>query len=211
MLETVSPNVSGVNFVVETLNVWSLPVGLNSVIVSEVGLPTLTLPKLAETGSSHVVASAATERFSRPAPCAVGPIECVPVFASLTTTSATRSARLTRADLTCAGDQVEWRPSSTAAEPAMCGVDIDVPLKKAHPVPSSGQPPPLPTQVIELRTLTPTEVRSGLIRRSGVVGPWLLKPAKMSAFEVMNSWNVDLALAGVSPHARSAAPAFKPI
>src|SRR5439155_8816541 len=211
MLETVPPNVSGVNFVVETLNVSLLPVGLDSVIVSEVGLPTLTLPKLAETGSSHVVASAATERFSRPAPCAVGPIECVPVLASLTTTSATRSAWLTRADLTCAGDQVEWSSSSTAAEPAMCGVDIDVPLKKAHPLPSSGQPPPLPTQVIELRTLTPTEVRSGLISRSGVVGPWLLKPARMSAFEVMNSWNVELALAVVSPDARSAAPSFKPI
>src|SRR5438093_7437815 len=207
MLGTVPPNVSGVNFVVETLNVWLLPVGLYTVTVSEVGWSTATLPKLAETGSSHVVASAATERFSRPAPCAVGPMSCRPVAASLTT----RSARLTSADLTCAGDQVEWSPSSTAAEPAMCGVDIDVPLKKAHPVPSSGQPPPLPTQVIELRTLTPTEVRSGLISRSGVVGPWLLKPAKMSAFEVMNSWNVELALAVVSPDARSAAPSFKPI
>src|SRR6266540_1647438 len=107
MLGTVPPNVSGVNFVVETLNVWSLPVGLDSVTVSEVGWMTGTRPKLAETGSSHVVASAATERFSRPAPWAVGPIECVPVLASLTTTSATKSARLTRADLTCAGDQVE--------------------------------------------------------------------------------------------------------
>src|SRR6266571_3109856 len=76
MLETVPPNVSGVNFVVETLNVWSLPVGLNSVIVNEVGWPTVTRPKLAETGSSHVVPWAATERFSRPAPCAVGPMSC---------------------------------------------------------------------------------------------------------------------------------------
>src|SRR5438094_8583354 len=124
MLETVPPNVSGVNIVVETLNVWSLPVGLNSVIVSEVGLPTLTLPKLAETGSSHVVASAATERFSRPAPCAVGPMSWSPVLASLIT----RSAWLTSADLTCAGDQDGSRFRSTAAEPAICGVDREVPL-----------------------------------------------------------------------------------
>src|SRR5881396_2937944 len=83
----------------------------------------------------------------------------------------TKSARLTRADLICGGDQVEWRSRSTAAEPAMCGVDIDVPLKKAHPVPSPGQVLGCPTQVIELSTLTPTEVRSGLIADSGLVGP----------------------------------------
>src|SRR5437667_12813649 len=101
MLGTVPPKVSGVNFVVETLHVWSLPGGLYSVMVNGVGWPTATLPKLAETGSSHVVPSAATERFSRPAPCAVGPMSCRPVLASLIT----KSARLTRADLTCAGDQ----------------------------------------------------------------------------------------------------------
>src|SRR5437764_15159544 len=167
MLETVSPKVLGVNFVTDTLNVWALPVGLEKVMVAEVGWRTVTLPKFAETRSSQVVASAATERFSRPPPCAVGPTSCVPVLASFTT----RSARLTRADLTSAGDQPECRFSSTAAEPAMCGVDIDVPLKKAQPVPSSGQVSGLPTQVIELRTLTPTEVRSGLTARLTLVGP----------------------------------------
>src|SRR5439155_8466497 len=139
MLETVPPNVSGVNFVVETLNVSLLPVGLDSVIVSEVGLPTVTLPKLAETGSIHVVASAATERFSRPAPCAVGPMSCKPVAASLTT----KSAWLTSADLICAGDRDGLSCNSTAADPAICGVDIDVPVKNAHPEPSPGQPAPL--------------------------------------------------------------------
>src|SRR6266550_7291396 len=104
MLETVSPNVLGVNFVADTLNVWSLPVGLNNVMVSDVGWPTITLPKLAETGSSHVVASAATERFSQPPPCAVGPTSCNPVAASLTT----RSARLTSADFTWPGNQSGW-------------------------------------------------------------------------------------------------------
>src|SRR6266550_3949145 len=206
-LDTVPPNVLGVNFVVETLNVWSVPAGLDSVMVSEVGWPTVTLPKLAETGSSHVVASAATERFSRPAPCAVGPMSWMPVWASLTT----RSARFASADFTCAGDQSAWRSSSTAAEPAICGVDIEVPLKKAQPLPSPGQVSGLPTHVIELRTFTPTEVRSGLTARSTFVGPWLLKPARMSLFVVMNSWNVASADAVVAPDARSAAPSFRPI
>src|SRR6266566_2185667 len=176
-------------------------------MVSEVGWPTVTRPKLAETGSIHVVASAAIERFSRPAPCAVGPMSWSPVLASLIT----RSAWLTSADLTCAGDQDGSRFRSTAAEPAICGVDMEVPLKKAHPVPSPGQVSGLPTHVIELRTLTPTEVRSGLTARSTVVGPWLLKPAKMSLLVVMNSWNTASADAVVAPDARRSAPSFRPI
>src|SRR5438552_12495698 len=167
MLGTVPPKVSGVNFVTETLNVSSAPLGLDSVIVTDVGWPSVTLPKLAETGSIHVVASAATERFSRPPPCAVGPTSCVPVTASLIT----KSARLTSPDLTCAGDQSECRFRSTAAEPAMCGVDIEVPWKKAQPEPSPGQPAGLSTHVIELSTFTPTEVTSGLTAKSTAVGP----------------------------------------
>src|SRR6266550_1926692 len=207
MLGTVPPNVSGVNIVFETLNVSSVPVGLDSVIVTEVGWPTVTLPKLAATGSSHVVASAAKERFSRPVPCAVGPTPCKPVAASLIT----KSAWLTSADLICAGDHDGLRFNSTAADPAICSVDIDVPLKKAQPVPSPGQVSGLPTHVIELRTLTPTDVRSGLTAKSTPVGPWLLKPAKMSLLGVMNSWNVASAEAVVAPDARSAAPSFMPI
>src|SRR5262245_66536922 len=105
-------------------------------MVTELGRPTVTRPKLAEAGSIHVVASAATERFSRPPPCNVGPVSCKPVAASLTT----KSARLTSADLICAGDQSEYSCRSTAADPAMRGVDIDVPVKKAQPEPSPGQP-----------------------------------------------------------------------
>src|SRR5205823_10249774 len=207
MLGTVPPNVSGVNFVTKTVNVSELPVGLDSVMFKDVGWPTVTLPKLAETGSIHVVASAETERCSRPAPCAVGPTSCVPVTASVTT----KSARFTSADLTCAGDQEESRFRSTAADPAMCGVDIDVPLKKAHPVPSPGQVSGLPTHVIELRTFTPTEVTSGLTAKSTAVGPWLLKPARISWLAVMNSWNVATADASGGLAARSAAPSFLPI
>src|SRR4029453_15177223 len=107
---------------------------------NDVGWPTVTLPKLAETGSIHVVASAATERFSRPPPCNVGPTSCKPVAASLTT----NSARLTSADLTRAGDQpLLDKSSSTAADPAICGVAIDVPVKNAPASPPlhSSAPP----------------------------------------------------------------------
>src|SRR5437016_3733476 len=93
----------------------------------------------------------------------------------------------------------------------MCGVDMEVPLKKAHPVPSPGQVAGLPTQVIELRTLTPTDVRSGLTSKLTAVGPWLLKPARMSLLGVMNSWNVASADAVVAPDARNAVPSFRPI
>src|SRR5438128_2705519 len=173
MLDTVSPKVSGVNFDLLTVKFCVFPVGLKTITTTDLGELAGTFPKLAETGSSHVVPSAATERFSRPPPCAVGPMSCRPVLASLTT----RSARLTRADLIRAGDQsLLERSSSTAADPAMCGVDMDVPLKKAQPEPSSGQVAGLPTHVNELRTLTPTEVRSGLTATSTFVGPWLLKP-----------------------------------
>src|SRR5438477_11560833 len=91
----------------------------------------------------------------------------------------------------------------------MCGVDIDVPLKKAHA--SSPAHSSAPTQLIELRTFTPTEVRSGLTARSTLVGPWLLKPARMSLLGVMNSWNVASADAVVAPDVRSATPSLRPI
>src|SRR6266480_11350 len=146
----------------------------------------VTRPKLAETGSIHVVASAAMERFSRPAPCAVGPTSCKPVAASLIT----KSAWLTSADLICAGDHDGLRFNSTAADPAICGVDIDVPLEKAQQVPSPGQVSGLTTHVIELRTLTAIDFRAGFIAKTTPVGPWLVKPAKMSLLGVMNSWHV---------------------
>src|SRR6266540_3118263 len=90
----------------------------------------------------------------------------------------------------------------------MCGEDIDVPLKKAHASALHGLGP---EQGTELRTFTPTEVRSGLMARSTFVGPWLLKPARMSAFGVMNSLNDAMAEAVVAPDARNAAPSAIPI
>src|SRR5437588_3796236 len=91
----------------------------------------------------------------------------------------------------------------------MCGVDMDVPLKKAQA--SSPVHAGAPTQLIELRTFTPTDVRSGLTARSTVVGPWLLKPARMSLLAVINSLKAATADAVVAPEVRSAAPSFAPI
>ena len=91
----------GVNFDLLTVKLWLLLVGLKTVTTSDVAPPVGTFPKLAEGGLNHVVAFAAADRFSRPAPCAVGPSSAVPVFGSFTT----RSARFTSADFTCAGDQ----------------------------------------------------------------------------------------------------------
>src|SRR4029450_8974507 len=81
-----------------------------------------------------------------------------------------------------------------------------------HPEPSHVHRSPLPTRVIELRTLTATEVKSGLTARSTLVGPWLVLPYAISLFcRVMNFWNVSTADAVVAPDARSAAPSFLPI
>jgi hypothetical protein len=63
----------------------------------------------------------------------------------------------------------------------------------------------------ELRTLTPTDVTSGLAARSTNVGPWLLKEARMSLFGVMNSWNIAVVDASGGFAVRSAAPSFLPI
>src|SRR5438105_15812787 len=101
MLDTVSPKVSGVNFHSLTVKFCVFPVGLKTVTTTEVGEPVGTFPKLAETGLNQVVPLPAWDRFSRPAPCAVGPTSWMPVLASFTT----RSARLTSSDLICAGDQ----------------------------------------------------------------------------------------------------------
>src|SRR5215469_9866587 len=47
---------------------------------------------------------------------------------------------------------------------------------------------------------------------SGLVGPWLLNPAKISLLAgVMNSWNEATADAVIAPDARKAAPSFRPI
>jgi hypothetical protein len=83
--------------------------------------------------------------------------------------------------------------------------------KKAHPLPSPGQPAGLPTHVIELRTFTPTDVTSGLMARSTFVGPWPLKAARMSLFAVTKSWNIAAADAFGGFAARSAAPSLPPI
>src|SRR5204862_281014 len=82
------------------------------------------------------------------------------------------SAVLTTAERICAADQSGCCCRTTAAEPARCGVAIDVPWKNAK----QGLPPQKDTG-IELSTLTPGAMTSGLIRKSTSVGPWLLTTA----------------------------------
>src|SRR5213595_2271460 len=86
---------------------------------------------------------------------------------------------LTIAERTSAADQPGccWR--TMAAEPARCGVAIDVPWKNAK----HGLPPQKDTG-IELSTLTPGAITSGLMRKSTSVGPWLLNPAWKSTLVV---------------------------
>src|SRR6266511_5947659 len=196
---------AGVNLRACRLNDAELALAFVSLRLTLVGvlIDPLTLPKLAATGAKATVATAELDRFSRPPPCWVGPTPSLPFDAFLMT----RSAVLTRADFTRAGDQVGWRASSTAADPAMCGVAMDVPLKNAQASALHG----LAEHGMELRTLTPTDVRSGLTARSTFVGPWLLKPARISAFGVMNSLKDASADAVVAPEARSAAPSTMPI
>src|SRR5947207_5630775 len=92
---------------------------------------------------------------------------------------------LTIAERTSAADQPGccWR--TMAAEPAKCGVAIDVPWKNAKQGGAAQN-----ACGIELSTLTPGATTSGLTRKSTSVGPWLLKPAMMSELVV---WKYDLA------------------
>src|SRR4051794_10790385 len=201
--------VAGVNRCDVTVNAWLAPDVFARWMRSVVGVvcEPLILPNEADTGVAKIVAEAASVRSSRPAPCAIGPTFEAPELASLTT----RSAVLTRADLTIAGVQVGWMSSSTAAEPARCGVAIDVPLRNSHVCsPPQVVPAGARLQAIELRTLTPTDVTSGLIARSTFVGPMLLKLARMSPLVVTMSAKFAGTDAVVACEARSAAASSRP-
>jgi hypothetical protein len=99
---------------------------------------------------------------------------------------------------------------STAADPAMCGVDIEVPVKNAHPEPSPG-----------IRWLAHARDRtenvdanrgmSGLTAKSTFVGPGCCCHTQYPCFRSDEFWNVASRTHGRSPDARSAAPSFLPI
>ena len=114
--------------------------------------------------------------MSRPDPITFGSLAIAPVSKVFTTPW---SAVLTTAERICAADQSGCCCRTTAAEPARCGVAIDVPWKNAK----QGLPPQKDTG-IELSTLTPGAITSGLIRKSTSVGPWLLNPAWKSTLVV---------------------------
>src|SRR5262249_16656412 len=140
----VSVSVASPRFVSETSNVfvWPDPDGID--------------PNEALTGSAPTEARAADRRFSRPAPWMFASVMMIePVEESL---RAPRSAVLTMADRTSAALQSGCCPMMTAAEPARCGVAIEVPWKNAQH-PRSPQSPG-----IEERTFTPGATTSGLTR-----------------------------------------------
>ena len=76
-----------------------------------------------------------------------------------------------RADL-CRGPRRLCCHCTTAAEPARCGVAIEVPCINAQ-----HGAPPQNDKGIELSTFTPGATTSGLTRKSTSVGPWLLNAA----------------------------------
>src|SRR5215211_5061186 len=83
------------------------------------------------------------------------------------------------AERICAADQLGCCPRTTAAEPARCGVAMEVPWKKAKHGGASQN-----WCGIELSTFTPGATTSGFTRKSTSLGPWLLKPAMISTFDV---------------------------
>src|SRR5918995_2651392 len=141
--------------------------------------PEGTPPKAMLTGSSDTFARTALCRFSRPAPTMFGLSTMVfPVAESFSTP---RTAVFTIAERTSADVQSGCWSITTAAEPATCGVAIDVPWKNAQ---HDGV---VCTQVCagcELRTFTPGATTSGLTRNWTSVGPMLEKPAMMLSFAV---------------------------
>src|SRR5512133_1921840 len=103
------------------------------------------------------------------------------------------------AERIAAADQSGCAPIRTAAEPARCGVAIDVPWKNAHLLPG-----------IELRTFTPGATTSGLTRKSTSVGPWLENPAMMLEFPVRKYCIVAPIVVGEPFAATSAARVARP-
>src|SRR6266571_5032313 len=110
-----------------------------------------TAPKLTLTGSRATAALTALPRFSRPEPIDRTLVAFLIALAS---------AVLMTAERTCSADSHGRWPSTTAAEPARCGVAIDVPWKNAKHGGAAQ-----PNAGIELMTFTPGATTSGLIRK----------------------------------------------
>src|SRR5260370_1425834 len=118
--------------------------------------PEGTPPKLTLTGSRVTIVLAAERRFSRPAPIML-------TFCSravlLNFLSTFWSAVLTMAERICSALQLGCSQPSTAADPARCGVAMEVPWKKAqHGLPLQN------ATGIELSTVTPGATTSGCTR-----------------------------------------------
>src|SRR5712691_6353519 len=146
--------------------------------------PDGTAPKLTLTGSKASDACTAEPRFSRPEPTS---FTSVSQHAPLLVFNTFSSAVFTTAERTAQDGQFGCWPSKTAAEPARCGVAIEVPWKNAqHGTGNAGTHVSVPEPGIELSTFTPGAVTSGLTRKSTSVGPRLENPAR--TLLVARSW-----------------------
>src|ERR687897_2340855 len=175
--------------------------------------PEGTPPKAMLTGSSDTFARTALYRFSSPAPTMFGLsskmvtppttrlwVRVVPVAEFLRTP---RTAVFTIAERTSAAVQPGCCSITTAADPATCGVAIDVPWKNAQ---QEGVFCTHLSAGCELRTFTPGATTSGLTRNWTSVGPMLEKPAMMLSFAVRKysspAWIVVRVPSGFAASAR---------
>src|SRR3990170_6053560 len=134
-----------------------------TVRLSDCAEPEGTAPKLTLTWSSATIALTAENRFARPAPMMLT-FELRPTPLELSSTP--WSAVFTMDERTCQAAQLGCWPITTAAAPARCGVDIDVPWKNAQQGGTAHA-----SFGCELSTLTPCATTSGFTRKSTSVGP----------------------------------------
>src|SRR5688500_3749084 len=129
-----------------------------------------TAPKLTLTGLSTALALTAASRSSRPAPAMLTFVSFTSVGAAAVGKrfSTPRAAVFTIAERTSAADQSGFNPRITAADPARCGVAIDVPWNIAK---HGGSAQALAGT--DEMTFTPGATTSGFTRKSTSVGPWL--------------------------------------
>ena len=104
------------------------------------------------------------------------------------------------AERTWVADQVGCWPRTTAAEPARCGVAIEVPWKNAQHGGAAQN-----DAGIELSTFTPGATTSGFTRKSTSVGPWLEKFAMKFELVVRKYCLVGLIVVAAPLAATSAA------
>src|SRR5262245_49561758 len=118
--------------------VWALVLRfvIVTLLVRDWPEPAGTEPKLVLTGSTAATAVTAPSRSRSPAPTTLTSVTTAPLTKDVT---APCTAVFTTAERTCAALHVGCAPRTTAAAPARCGVDIEVPFKNAQQMGSPSQ------------------------------------------------------------------------